>query len=175
METVCVTCSKVIQGKILTALGKSYHPEHFQCKKCNQPITGTKFQENNGDPYCERDYTELFSKRCRGCTKPIKEKVISALGFDWHEEHFTCAACKKLLAGQSFFERDGLPYCREDFLKKFADKCVGCRQAIADKAIVALNGKWHQDCFRCKKCDKPVVEEAFQVDDGRPVCSKCAS
>lgn len=62
-----------IQFQILTALGRNYHPEHFICAVCEQPITGSKFQENDGKPYCEEDYTELFSKRCRACNKPIKE------------------------------------------------------------------------------------------------------
>lgn len=57
--------------------------------------------------------------------------------------------CKKILTGQSFFEKNGNPYCKEDFNAKFADKCALCLQPITDKAIVALNEKWHQDCFKC--------------------------
>ncbi|GLV32984.1 uncharacterized protein CBL_08953 [Carabus blaptoides fortunei] len=174
-SSTCATCHQAIQGKILTALGNSYHPEHFVCGKCKQPITGSRFQEHDGQPYCEHDYAELFSKRCHACKKPIREKVITALGHEWHEEHFVCALCKKRLAGQSFYERNGQPYCKQDFLSQFADRCTQCGQPIQERAVLALDGKWHQDCFKCAKCGKPVTENSFQVEDGRPICSKCAA
>lgn len=56
----------------------------------------------------------------------------------------------KPMSGESFFERDGKPYCREDFENIFAAKCKGCEKPISDKAIVALEAKWHKDCFKCK-------------------------
>lgn len=54
------------------------------------------------------------------------------------------------MSGESFFERDGKPYCKEDFENIFAAKCKGCEKPISDKAIVALEAKWHKDCFKCK-------------------------
>lgn len=56
----------------------------------------------------------------------------------------------KPMSGESFFERDGKPYCKEDFENIFAAKCKGCEKPISDKAIVALEAKWHKDCFKCK-------------------------
>lgn len=77
------------------------------------------------------------------------QKVIKAMGFDWHEDHFVCTVCKKTLAGESFFEKNGQPYCRADYEERFADKCALCLKPITDKAIIALNEKWHQACFKC--------------------------
>lgn len=69
----------------------------------------------------------------------------------WHEECFVCnGPCKKPLAGSSFYERDGHAYCRADFEQIFAARCAGCSQPITENAIVALNAKWHRECFKCK-------------------------
>lgn len=80
---------KPIVGQVITALGKTWHPEHFTCNHCNQelgtrncmtPTTWTVwfrfilmrfhfFQtivfEREGMPYCEPDYHNLFSPRCK--------------------------------------------------------------------------------------------------------------
>ena len=145
----CATCKKPIVGKVLSALDKKYHPEHFVCLKCKLPITDDKFQQHEGEPVCEADYARFFLKKCFACKLPIKGKVIKALDHDWHEDHFVCSSCKNPLAGQTFREREKQPVCLKCFEEKFADKCKGCTKAIMDKAVIALNAKWHQDCFTC--------------------------
>lgn len=79
------------------------------------------------------------------------QRTIKAMEQSWHEECFVCAGpCKKPLVGTSFYERDGRPYCRIDFEQLFAARCAGCTLPITENAIVALNAKWHRDCFKCK-------------------------
>ncbi|KAF2879450.1 hypothetical protein ILUMI_26730, partial [Ignelater luminosus] len=173
-EIFCAVCNKSVEGRILTALGRTYHPEHFTCAKCKEPIKDSKFQQHDGEPYCEADYTKLFLKNCYACKQPIKQKIIKALGVEWHEEHFVCTICKKSLAGSSFLEKDGQPYCTTDYYDKFADRCVACKQPITQQAIIALDGKWHQSCFICYKCKTPVIEDTFAVQNGNPICTKCA-
>lgn len=79
------------------------------------------------------------------------QRTIKAMDQSWHEECFVCGGpCKKPLVGTSFYERDGRPYCRIDFEQLFAARCAGCSHPITENAIVALNAKWHRDCFKCK-------------------------
>lgn len=79
------------------------------------------------------------------------QKVVKALGKTWHDEHFTCSGpCKKPMSTQPFFEKEGKVYCKPDYEKLFAAKCEGCQNPITDNTIVALNAKWHKDCFVCK-------------------------
>ena len=33
---VCGACDKPIVGQVITALGRTWHPEHFTCNQCNQ-------------------------------------------------------------------------------------------------------------------------------------------
>lgn len=73
------------------------------------------------------------------------------MGKTWHEDHFVCGGpCKKPMSGTPFFEREGKPYCKADFEKLFAAKCEGCKNPITENTVIALNAKWHKDCFKCK-------------------------
>jgi len=124
-ETICGKCKNPIQGKTLTALGKSWHPEHFVCQVCEKPITAVTFNEREGNPVCSECYTKKYSETCAQCSKPIVGKVVKALNKSWHEDHFVCGGpCKKPMAGTPFFEREGKAYCKADFEKLFAAKSV---------------------------------------------------
>lgn len=38
------------------------------------------------------------------------------------------------------------------------------------------NRYWHEDCFRCAKCYKPLASEPFSArDDGKIMCGKCGA
>lgn len=34
---------------------------------------------------------------------------------------------------------------------------------------------WHEECFRCTKCYKPLAKEPFNTKDERIMCVKCCS
>lgn len=67
----CSACDKPIVGQVITALGKTWHPEHFTCNHCSQELGTRNFFEREGKPYCEIDYHNLFSPRCAYCNGPI--------------------------------------------------------------------------------------------------------
>lgn len=67
----CTACDKAIVGQVITALGKTWHPEHFTCTHCSQELGTRNFFERDGRPYCEPDYHNLFSPRCAYCNGPI--------------------------------------------------------------------------------------------------------
>lgn len=67
----CSACDKPIVGQVITALGKTWHPEHFVCNHCQQELGTRNFFERDGSPYCETDYHNLFSPRCAYCNGPI--------------------------------------------------------------------------------------------------------
>ncbi|KAM9146745.1 transforming growth factor beta-1-induced transcript 1 protein isoform 4-T4 [Pangshura tecta] len=68
---LCASCQKPIAGQVVTALGNTWHPEHFVCTHCQKEMGGSNFFEKDGAPYCERDYFQLFSPRCGLCNEPI--------------------------------------------------------------------------------------------------------
>lgn len=63
---------KINLFQIITALNKSWHPDHFVCLKCDKPISGSTFNERDGSPICSDCFLQYFSEICASCKKPIK-------------------------------------------------------------------------------------------------------
>lgn len=72
-QGTCAACDRPIFGKVINAMRKAWHPEHFACAQCEQELASITFFEHNGRPYCEKDYHELFAPRCAYCNGPILE------------------------------------------------------------------------------------------------------
>ncbi|XP_051888214.1 paxillin a isoform X3 [Pristis pectinata] len=167
---VCAACKKPIAGQVVTAMGRTWHPEHFVCTHCQEEIGSRNFFERDGQPYCEKDYHNLFSPRCYYCNGPILDKVVTALDRTWHPEHFFCAQCGAFFGPDGFHEKDGKAYCRKDYFDMFAPKCGGCARAILENYISALNSLWHPECFVCRECFTPFINGSFFEHEGQPYC-----
>ncbi|XP_019736692.1 paxillin-like isoform X3 [Hippocampus comes] len=167
---VCGACKKPIVGQVVTAMGRTWHPEHFVCTHCQDEIGSRNFFEREGQPYCEKDYHSLFSPRCHYCNGPILDKVVTALDKTWHPEHFFCAQCGAFFGPEGFHEKDGKAFCRKDYFDMFAPKCGGCARAILDNYISALNSLWHPECFVCRECFTPFINGSFFDHEGQPYC-----
>ncbi|XP_076140974.1 paxillin a isoform X2 [Alosa pseudoharengus] len=167
---VCGACKKPIAGQVVTAMGRTWHPEHFVCTHCQDEIGSRNFFERDGQPYCEKDYHNLFSPRCHYCNGPILDKVVTALDRTWHPEHFFCAQCGAFFGPEGFHEKDGKAYCRKDYFDMFAPKCGGCARAILENYISALNSLWHPECFVCRECFTPFINGSFFEHEGQPYC-----
>ncbi|XP_056293345.1 paxillin-like [Pseudoliparis swirei] len=167
---VCGACRKPIVGQVVTAMGRTWHPEHFVCSHCQEEIGSRNFFEREGQPYCEKDYHTLFSPRCHYCNGPILDRVVTALDKTWHPEHFFCAQCGAFFGPEGFHEKDGKAFCRKDYFDMFAPKCGGCTRAILENYISALNSLWHPECFVCRECFTPFVNGSFFDHEGQPYC-----
>ncbi|KAM6921021.1 leupaxin [Xenentodon cancila] len=167
----CGSCNKSIVGKMITALGEVWHPEHFVCVVCKMELSTTGFFEREGRPYCHKDYHQLFSPRCAYCKGAIMQKILTALDQTWHPEHFFCAHCGGLFGQEGYLEKDGKPYCCRDFYQLFAPKCSGCGESVKENYLTAANGTWHPECFVCADCLQPFTSGCFMELDGRPLCS----
>ncbi|KAL5233519.1 hypothetical protein ACI65C_000929 [Semiaphis heraclei] len=166
----CTACDKAIVGQVITALGKTWHPEHFTCNHCSQELGTRNFFEREGRPYCEPDYHNLFSPRCAYCNGPILDKCVTALEKTWHTEHFFCAQCGKQFGEEGFHEREGRPYCKDDYFDMFAPKCGGCNRPIMENYVSALSTQWHSSCFVCRDCRMPFVSGQFFDHESQPYC-----
>ncbi|KAF7203059.1 leupaxin isoform X1 [Nothobranchius furzeri] len=167
----CAACNKGIVGKMITALGEVWHPEHFVCEVCKKELGTIGFFEREGRPFCDKDYHELFSPRCAYCKRPIMQNILTALDQTWHPEHFFCTHCGDLFGQEGFLEKDGKPYCYKDFYHLFAPKCSGCGDSVRENYLTAANGTWHPECFVCADCLKPFSDGCFMELNGRVLCS----
>jgi len=166
----CYQCKASILGEVIQAMGRTYHPEHFMCGNCRDPLGTKNFYEQNGSPHCEKCFQELFCPKCGHCDKPVLDRCITALGKKWHTEHFICTQCLKPFGNSSFFERGGKPYCEEDFYGLFAPKCGSCNTAIKGDCINALGVQWHPEHFCCTYCQKSFNGGTFFEYGGKPYC-----
>uniref|UniRef100_A0A3Q3BF09 Transforming growth factor beta-1-induced transcript 1 protein n=1 Tax=Kryptolebias marmoratus TaxID=37003 RepID=A0A3Q3BF09_KRYMA len=166
----CSACQKPVVGQVVTALGKVWHPEHFVCTECETELGSRNFFEKDGRPYCEPDYFTLFSPHCAHCSKPILNKMVTALDKNWHPECFCCVNCSRTFGDEGFHDREGQQYCQQCFLSLFASRCQGCNKPILENYISALNSLWHPQCFVCRECYSPFVNGSFFEHEGKPLC-----
>lgn len=110
----CAKCSKPIISDCLNALQKKWHPTCFTCAHCQKPFGNSAFYLEQGLPYCEQDWNALFTTKCVSCRYPIEagDRWVEALGNAFHSNCFTCARCNHNLEGESFFAKNGQPFCR---------------------------------------------------------------
>jgi len=59
-NSLCAGCSEPVSGKCVDALGKKWHPEHFICAFCLNPLAAGEFTENNNRAYCKPCHGKLF-------------------------------------------------------------------------------------------------------------------
>uniref|UniRef100_A0A1B6D845 LIM zinc-binding domain-containing protein n=1 Tax=Clastoptera arizonana TaxID=38151 RepID=A0A1B6D845_9HEMI len=173
LDTICAGCRQPIKDVIVQALNKSWHQEHFVCTHCKKPITASKFNVNDGLPYCENDYTNLILKKCFKCDQPIRDVVIVAGNKTWHKEHFVCSSCNQPLSNKSFYQENEQPLCQNCYEHLICPKCSECNHPITDTAIIAMGMKYHQTCFRCKKCKKTISNCTFEMVNKQRICSNC--
>lgn len=173
-STVCNQCKETIKGNILTALEKTWHPEHFCCIECKQPIQESSFNTKDNIPYCTCCYQKLFFNTCHLCGDLLMDRHVEAMGFFWHEDHFLCQHCNSKLVDTEFVDIEETPCCYKCYLAKHAPRCRACSKPITDKAIFAMDAKWHQTCFKCSKCEQLILkDQAFKLNDGLPHCLTC--
>ncbi|KAF4519533.1 hypothetical protein B566_EDAN009436 [Ephemera danica] len=110
----CEKCRNKIKGDCLNAIGKHFHPECFVCSYCGKLFGNNPFFLEDGLPYCENDWNELFTTKCFACGFPIEagDRWVEALNNNYHSQCFNCTMCKKNLEGQSFFAKQGRPFCK---------------------------------------------------------------
>jgi len=167
---VCDVCQKPIVGQVITALGKTFMPQCFVCRSCNQELGTKNFFERDGFAYCEMCYHLQFSPRCAKCDQPILDKCVSALGKTWHPECFVCCNGGCDFGDEGYHEIDGKAYCQRCHAEAYAPRCGGCSCPIIDNYISALDKQWCPACFVCAECREPFVDGNFFVHDDKPYC-----
>ncbi|MGH0130001.1 UNVERIFIED_CONTAM: hypothetical protein FKN15_040512 [Acipenser sinensis] len=152
---VCGHCNKIIRGRYLVALGRSWHPEEFTCCQCKVVLEEGGFFEERGSIYCTKCYDSRYAPNCAKCKKTIAGEIMHALKMTWHVQCFVCAACKAPIRNKAFYMEEGEPYCETDYDKMFGTKCSGCDFKIdaGDRFLEALGTSWHDTCFVCATQD----------------------
>ncbi|KAH7645847.1 LIM zinc finger domain containing stck [Dermatophagoides farinae] len=171
---ICFKCKAIIdEGAPLKYKNEAYHPYHFNCKNCGIELTSSA-REIKGELYCLRCHDKMGIPICGACRRPIEERVVTALGKQWHVEHFVCAKCEKPFFGHKHYEKKGLAYCETHYHQLFGNVCFVCSKVIIGDTITALNKAWCPDHFACAYCETKMNEKSKFYDvDLKPCCKKC--
>ncbi|XP_016850608.2 actin-binding LIM protein 1 isoform X13 [Anolis carolinensis] len=165
--TRCNGCGEFVEGEVVTALGKTYHPNCFACTVCKRPFPpGDRVTFNGRDCLCQMCAQPMSSSpkelssssNCAGCGRDIKNgQALLALDKQWHLGCFKCKACAKVLTGE-YISKDGAPYCEKDYQILFGVKCEACHQFITGKVLEAGDKHYHPSCARCSRCNQMFTE-----------------
>ncbi|XP_074089704.1 actin-binding LIM protein 1 isoform X6 [Macrotis lagotis] len=165
--TRCNGCGEFVEGEVVTALGKTYHPNCFACTICKRPFPpGDRVTFNGRDCLCQlcaqpmsSSHKEVSSSsNCAGCGRDIKNgQALLALDKQWHLGCFKCKSCGKVLTGE-YISKDGAPYCEKDYQGLFGVKCEACQQFITGKVLEAGDKHYHPSCARCSRCNQMFTE-----------------
>ncbi|XP_073540741.1 actin-binding LIM protein 1 isoform X8 [Phyllobates terribilis] len=166
--TQCSGCGQFVEGEVVTALGKTYHPACFACTACKRPFPpGDRVTFNGRDCLCQACAAQPMSpgakelsapSSCSGCGRDIKNgQALLALDKQWHLGCFKCKSCGKVLTGE-YISKDGSPYCEKDYQVLFGVKCEACHEFITGKVLEAGDKHYHPSCARCSRCHQMFTE-----------------
>ncbi|XP_036919742.1 actin-binding LIM protein 1 isoform X11 [Sturnira hondurensis] len=165
--TRCHGCGEFVEGEVVTALGKTYHPNCFACTICKRPFPpGDRVTFNGRDCLCQLCAQPMSSSpkeascssNCAGCGRDIKNgQALLALEKQWHLGCFKCKSCGKVLTGE-YISKDGAPYCEKDYQGLFGVTCEACHQFITGKVLEAGDKHYHPSCARCSRCNQMFTE-----------------
>lgn len=106
----CKHCTTPIIGEHVVALGEHWHYGHFFCAECGDPFEqGMTHIEKDGYAWClscQTRRTENKAPKCVACKKPVIGQYVEALGGEYHDECFRCAACDGGFDDGQIFPRD---------------------------------------------------------------------
>ncbi|XP_066476141.1 actin-binding LIM protein 1 isoform X2 [Tiliqua scincoides] len=156
--TRCNGCGEFVEGEVVTALGKTYHPNCFACTMCKRPFPpGDRVTFNGRDCLCQM------------CAQPMSSSPKELSSSSIH----AVTACKE----HNIDARLQQVYLPRRCLKStvtfhLPTDCAGCGRDIKNgQALLALDKQWHLGCFKCKACAKVLTGE-YISKDGSPYCEK---
>ncbi|EEB11737.1 Insulin gene enhancer protein ISL-2, putative [Pediculus humanus corporis] len=112
-------------------------------------------------------------KICGICCGSICDRYLMRVAdVFYHERCLLCSVCGIRLS-HTCFTRDSKLYCRLDYDRLYAKKCLGCSERIsADELVMkALDSVFHLRCFICVVCGVRLQRgDQFVIKQGQLFC-----
>src|SRR5665213_2078551 len=111
---------------------------------------------------------------CRACRKPILGQAITAMGHDWHPDHFICRGCSRSITDEQFYVVLDNPYHSHCYIQSVANRCTYCQAPLLGGYLVDHFGAAFcpihaQQYPACTFCGRLVPT----TDRAAAVCSVC--
>ncbi|XP_055082298.1 actin-binding LIM protein 3-like [Periophthalmus magnuspinnatus] len=166
--TQCDSCEQYISGEVVSALGRTYHPQCFVCSLCRSPFPiGDRVTFCGKKCICQQCSQSLSANKpvkvhgpsyCAGCGQEIRQgQSLLALERQWHVSCFKCRTCGCALTAE-YICKDGIPYCEADYHSQFGIRCDGCSSFISGRVLEAGGKHYHPTCARCARCQMMFLE-----------------
>ncbi|XP_029923916.1 actin-binding LIM protein 3-like isoform X3 [Myripristis murdjan] len=184
----CDSCDQYITGEVVSALGRTYHPQCFICSICRSPFPiGDRVTFCGKKCVCQQCSHTLNSDKpvkvhgpsyCAGCGEEIKQgQSLLALERQWHVSCFKCQTCGCVLTAE-YISKDGIPYCESDYHAQFGIRCESCNRYISGRVLEAGGKHYHPSCARCARCHMMFLEGDEMYLTGsevwHPMCKEAA-
>ncbi|XP_019738779.1 four and a half LIM domains protein 3-like [Hippocampus comes] len=151
--------------------------DRFDCKNCHESLYGRKYIQVEDNPHCIPCYDHLYANTCQECKEIITHNSKELFYNDryYHEHCFRCVRCTRSLADEPFTSQDDALVCSECYSNEFSSKCVVCDKKVmpGSKMLEYSGSTWHEDCFVCHGCEKPIGAEAFIPAENNYYCVPC--
>lgn len=168
----CKYCGQPVWGRYITAMGATWHPEHFLCAGCGQPLDDARFQVSGGKPYHLACYLTNQAPRCAYCGQPISGTYQILDGKSYHTECFRehvaprCIYCHKPLLATYLVDHWGDKYCPEH--QEQYPRCSFCSRLIPPEQ--QTRGWNAYGSLRCSACRSNAIEV---VEQAQPLFQQC--
>ncbi|XP_066137145.1 LIM and senescent cell antigen-like-containing domain protein 2 isoform X3 [Saccopteryx bilineata] len=162
---ICGACRRPIEGRVVNALGKQWHVEHFVCAKCEKPFLGHRHYEKKGLAYCETHYNQLFGDVCYSCSHVIEGDGKALLSCaPPSPTHLPCCPLGLRV----------LQLCAQLGVQLAGERPTELHASLLCTVVSALSKAWCVSCFSCSTCNsKLTLKNKFVEFDMKPVCKRC--
>ncbi|CAJ0919126.1 unnamed protein product, partial [Mesorhabditis belari] len=96
---------------------------------------------------------------CTACHNDIIDAYYMRVqpNMEFHSTCLKCVECQRFLdeSGTTFI-KDGRTYCKDDYYRRFGQKCTRCARFCTKNEMVmrARHLLFHADCFCCASCER---------------------
>ncbi|XP_072498982.1 four and a half LIM domains protein 5 isoform X2 [Notamacropus eugenii] len=147
------------------------------CQHCMKVLCGKEYILKDNEAYCTPCYDQLFSNICEECKQTIgyDSKDLSYKNRHWHEGCFKCAKCNLSLMEKPFAVKDEVLLCTDCYANEYSSKCFQCKKTImpGSRKIEFQGNEWHETCFVCQSCQKPIGTDPIVTRDNKNYCVPC--
>ncbi|XP_028671614.1 four and a half LIM domains protein 1a isoform X1 [Erpetoichthys calabaricus] len=151
--------------------------DRFDCHYCRDSLYGKKYIKKDEKHCCLRCFDKFCANTCAECRRPIGSdaKELHYKNRYWHEDCFRCSKCYKPLANEQFAAKDDKILCSKCSSRVDSSRCHACYKPIlpGTQNVEYKGNAWHEECFTCYQCKKPIGSESFLTKGDDIYCAVC--
>eukprot|EP01097_Dermamoeba_algensis_P002141 TRINITY_DN1850_c0_g1_i2.p1 TRINITY_DN1850_c0_g1~~TRINITY_DN1850_c0_g1_i2.p1 ORF type:complete len:700 (+),score=133.34 TRINITY_DN1850_c0_g1_i2:118-2217(+) len=201
----CDECGGPVEGPFVTNDKGKKVCSNCICDSCHHPTPSNKLKPKDGKKVCDGCYAPKSPGRgalggpsqaspigdcCKGCSKPLSGQVVQdpTNNNKYHPNCFKCSSCAQPFKDGKMMLVGGKPVCPGCHSKPKSPgrgvapsseygNCHGCHQPITNPndAMEACGNNYHNKCFKCNNCKKPIANGQYADVNNEPWCGPCAS